>query len=528
MIMSRVSKVLSVKGDGRWLLGAVVLLTLSIAAPARAELPPPTANMQLIPAGSLIIAMDNDKQNIGAVFNLKAYGLANKLLWENIRLRWAIRAGKAKDGIDFTVEAQRILPTAIGPATLDFRGGPFIVHRDWAVDALPHITAFGNDVAVYETTADVMVDVRFMLDQKKKVGVLDDGGNADIHSDILDEAGFPAGLQYAVVPATTLLTVNANVCFTMVSEPHWDENNNDTEAEAIRDFVTAGGNMLAQCIAIETYENNLTYGLFQTTLGVTENSTDDPHIYPNPDLAFSQYHGDLEDEGGSLTDFELEAGSVFQNGGHSHAHNAPDPTLFVATSSKLTGGDGSNVMYLGGHEYSGNSIPIINGRRMYLNAAMMPSDRPGICGFDIPALPQLTLTKSAFWTDGTPIPSGATIPGSVEFKYMLYINNPDDVRTDISVRDVLDPAFQYQAETIQVDNSVAACAAAVCTAAEELAIFTAVDGAAFASDAVDGDVASYTAASSSVDAGDENVANLQRVDINAEAVWAIMFSVKMP
>ena len=62
----------------------------------------------------------------------------------------------------------------------------------------------------------------------------------------------------------------------------------------------------------------------------------------------------------------------------------------------------------------------------------------------------------------------------------------------------------------------------------ELTIFAAVDGAAFASDAVDGDVASYTAASSSVDAGDENVVNLQRLDINTDAVWAILFSVKMP
>ena len=63
-------------------------------------------------------------------------------------------------------------------------------------------------------------------------------------------------------------------------------------------------------------------------------------------------------------------------------------------------------------------------------------------------------------------------------------------------------------------------------AAEELAIFTAVDGAAFLTDAVDGDVASYTGASLSVDGGDGNVANLQ-LDINANAVWAILFSVKM-
>ncbi|MCH8336114.1 MAG: hypothetical protein IIC61_09525, partial [Proteobacteria bacterium] len=58
-------------------------------------------------------------------------------------------------------------------------------------------------------------------------------------------------------------------------------------------------------------------------------------------------------------------------------------------------------------------------------------------------------------------------------------------------------------------------------------IFTAVNGAAFLSDAVDGDAASYTGASLSVDAGNGNVGNLQ-LDINADAVWAILFSVKMP
>ena len=142
-------------------------------------------------------------------------------------------------------------------------------------------------------------------------------------------------------------------------------------------------------------------------------------------------------------------------------------------------------------------------------------------------LPVMEIVKRAFLPDGTPIPNGSTIPNFIEYKYLLYINNTGVATNDVSVRDVLDPAFQYQAGTIQVDNSVAECALTVCTAAEELAIFTAVDGAAFLSDVVDGDVASYTGASLSVDAGNSTEANLQ-LDINADAVWAILFSVKMP
>ena len=52
-----------------------------------------------------------------------------------------------------------------------------------------------------------------------------------------------------------------------------------------------------------------------------------------------------------------------------------------------------------------------------------------------------------------------------------------------------------------------------------------MDGAAFLTDAIDGDVASITG--STIDAGNQNVANAQ-LNISANTVWAIMFSVKMP
>ncbi len=135
------------------------------------------------------------------------------------------------------------------------------------------------------------------------------------------------------------------------------------------------------------------------------------------------------------------------------------------------------------------------------------------------------LIKRAFETDGTPIPTGSTIPNFLEFKYLLYINNTDVATNDVSIQDVLDAAFQYQTGTIQVDNSVGECALAACTAAEELTIFTAVDGAAFLSDVVDGDVVSITG--STIDAGNQNAANAQ-LDIAADKVWAILLSAKMP
>jgi hypothetical protein len=138
----------------------------------------------------------------------------------------------------------------------------------------------------------------------------------------------------------------------------------------------------------------------------------------------------------------------------------------------------------------------------------------------------LVITKAAFDIDGAPIPSGATMPSGVRFKFLLYINNHGSAVTDVSVRDVLDPAFQYQAATIKVDNTIGECASLSCTPAEEQTIFNAVNGAATLSDAEDGDVASYTGAGSTVDAGNENAGNLQ-LNINADAVWAMLFTVKM-
>jgi len=74
------------------------------------DLPGATANLVNIPAGSLIIPMDNALQSQGLTaavgFNLKAYGLANKMLQNNVPMSWAIRSDKPKiRGIVSTAQA---------------------------------------------------------------------------------------------------------------------------------------------------------------------------------------------------------------------------------------------------------------------------------------------------------------------------------------------------------------------------------------------------------------------------------------
>ena len=88
-----------------WTLLLLALLTVGPIAAVQAQsasdpdLPGAQASFETIPAGSLVIPMDNNLQALnGTPFNLKAYGLLNALLHRNIPVKWAIAAGKAKDG----------------------------------------------------------------------------------------------------------------------------------------------------------------------------------------------------------------------------------------------------------------------------------------------------------------------------------------------------------------------------------------------------------------------------------------------
>ncbi len=154
---------------------------------------------------------------------------------------------------------------------------------------------------------------------------------------------------------------------------------------------------------------------------------------------------------------------------------------------------------------------------------------PDMGAYETPCLTvtvPLAIVKRAFLPDGTPIPSGTVMPRGTTFHYLLYINNRDAAVNDVSVLDVLDPAFAYSPGTIRTDASVPACAAAACTPAEEGSIFAAVSARPPNTDAVDADEVSYTAGTTTVEAGSRISANA-RLDIPAGSVWAMLFTVRM-
>lgn len=139
----------------------------------------------------------------------------------------------------------------------------------------------------------------------------------------------------------------------------------------------------------------------------------------------------------------------------------------------------------------------------------------------------LTLVKTAFLTsDGSPVTSGSTVPQGTSVDFMIYVSNSSSVAVnDVSVQDILDPLFAYQAGTVRIDNSVANCAAVTCTPVEEAAIYAAAAAAAASTDAVDADTGSFTGGTT-VDAGDANQANGQ-LDVAANTVLAVVFTVQV-
>ncbi|MGZ3952748.1 MAG: hypothetical protein ACXVBZ_15210, partial [Flavisolibacter sp.] len=348
------------------------------------DLPGPTPNLQTLPTGSYVIAMDNSLQvNSSGDFNLKAYGLLVYLLNNSVHLKWSIKAGKAKDGIDFTATAEQIKPTLIaGGVSRNFKAGPFVIFASDTTGVSALIDAFYSSASltgtnrpqVYRLTATAAnVDIRYDLSGfSPKAAILTDGGNQAIHIAYMTTASIPTA-SYATSAGTDLLTN----CFTFASEPH---NTNTGTAvnnaiSAIRDFVTKGGNFLAQCEAINNYENN-TLGRFQTTGGITISNTNVGTTlnYANPDLSFSQYEGSYNaSQGGSLKNWKFVGTTT--NNEHDHATGTgTNSTVIGASVSKLYYGTGGLVFYVGNHSFTTSTLQGINGIRMYMNAFLTPSN----------------------------------------------------------------------------------------------------------------------------------------------------------
>lgn len=322
----------------------------------------------------------------GEDFNLRAYGLLVTLLNNNIKLKWVIKPGKAKDANDFSVNATRIKPSLGPAAATDFAGGPFVIFAQDTAGVANLVQTFNgsvsaDDVKLYRTNAGVPVDIRYDYYfntsnsvWKPKAAILDDGGNAQIHEKYMVNAGVPTS-NYTVESSAAFITN----CYTFASEPHNSSAPNSV-IQGIRTFIENGSNFLAQCDAVNTYEFS-TLARFQSTNGFTDvNGGPDTWTYSNSDLAYFQINGyfGIADEGGSLQDWEIPVapGNPPVNNFHVHTRGTKDGIEYTnASVSKLrpSSDRGGLVFYLGSHDYDGNDDYNINGQRLYLNALMVPT-----------------------------------------------------------------------------------------------------------------------------------------------------------
>jgi hypothetical protein len=345
------------------------------------DLPLPASNIQTLPAGSYVIAMDNTNQvNNSGVFNYKTYGLIVTLLNNNVKLKWVITAGKTKDAIDFTVNATKIKPVAGISASFNFLAGPFVIFAADTTGVAALIDGFNtgivnvNDkIKVYQTNASVSVDVRYnMTGFVPKAAILTDGGNQNIHVSYMTTCNIPV-TNYQTASGPDLLVK----CYTFASEPHNDKSGAsvDNAITAIKRFVQHGGNFLAQCAAVITYENS-NLGHFQSITGITDVSTNAGTniTYPNADLSFCQFDGNFSiSKGGSVLNWRVNSSGA--NNYHKHSRGISDTTVTGSSVSKLFGGSGGLVFYLGSHRFDDQltTQTAINGLRMYMNAFLTPA-----------------------------------------------------------------------------------------------------------------------------------------------------------
>src|SRR5690606_24621765 len=153
--------------------------------------PNPAPADEAIPVGSYVIAMDNVYQGSaggacnGFSFNLRAYGLAVRLLHNNIPLKWVISPTKTdKDDTDFTATVTRVYgQNCKNGGNYDFAGGPLVISQEYVAQAAPIIEAFNAEISsnsgkvrVYRTTQPTTAPVRYTLTHKPLVAVGPDGG----------------------------------------------------------------------------------------------------------------------------------------------------------------------------------------------------------------------------------------------------------------------------------------------------------------------------------------------------------------
>ena len=348
---------------------------------AQNEVPPYTANMQTLKAGCLIIPMDTDLQAKPGYFNMKAYGLVNALLRNEIPVMWAIKKGKtratAATSTDFTANVIKIFPDTGTAASTAFRCGPFVIDSSWVSKALTVISAFGSNVVVYNLNTSLSVDIRYTLTFKPYLCLLNGGGYDTISSHILTEAGFTTA-SYKIQSTGQIFTPSQG--YSMVSDAHYTPGDT-AHINPVKRFLNIyGGNLVVTCTSIGSFENK---GLFATTGGIDSFPTVTGLAYANHDSPLMQFLGPLQSTYGEFRYWNLHnpaTNSFTANTYHLIRGTSGTNPNYMISATKLwaNGTKGGNIMYVPSHDYfsyvsgGSNTSLRMNGRRVYMNMVFVP------------------------------------------------------------------------------------------------------------------------------------------------------------
>ena len=374
----------------------LILLIGNVSFLSAQDIPGASPSLQTAPAGTLVIAMDNTNQATSVInaatgtylFNLRAYGLVTLFRNAGIYVKWVINTGKAKDGIDFTGIAERLYPSYVAPQSLDFRAGPFLIFpsdsvgADYLIQWFNYVWPDSAKVKVYRLTADVDVDVRYTLTNPPRIALLHD--SCDIHRNFLEIASMPTANYDCLPNASGLITG----CYSIVTIPHSVSTDLAAfDSDSIYNFVMAGGNMLAGCEGIETFEGLRRY---QSTAGTITKGVGNGHnnnvFYDNVDMAYAQFQGTYRPRTrGALQVWRYNSATT--NNFYPVVRSRPTAAgidHYAAGVSKMTSDLGSLVFYHGNHEFFTRDCHTcvstdvfneqeINGIRLYLNAVQIPT-----------------------------------------------------------------------------------------------------------------------------------------------------------
>ncbi len=436
---------------------------------------PTTALADDFAAGSLIVPMDTDYQDMGM---LKAYGLVFRLLSEDVPVRWVIRAGKQVGGEDFTASATDIV-SGVAIDGHGYRGGPWVIDAADAGAALPVIEDWQADhpeTVVHEATAAFSGDVSRTLVVAPTIAMMADG-NQKIARKYLQAAAIPDSLGDFGWPDTSpdmldpnelsgpdlvdnhhdgaLFDADGDPLYCQFMSMHWGVGDAEKQPEVVaemREFLGYPTHLFAECQAVNAFENLDPHGFFLTNKGFLIGDGPDMYDFFQGDAPFAQLDGEFQSVGGSEPAYTLPPGQTYKADDIVMISEAGTPigvndvwmTGYIdglcpglqeqpgLSASCLTAG---KVSYLGGHEYDVDlpvsDNPTTQGTRLFLNSLF---EAPCSTAEGLPA-PVITKTAPA-----------VTETSEVTFD-IDFVNNGPLPALDAVLTDTLPPGVTFVSAT---------------------------------------------------------------------------------